>query len=108
MRGVKVLGSRGTFFGHISSHSRAFHKIAKPPPLRPSIQHYKPFSFRMASNSAAEVKWPAKRVRETFFKFFVDENGHTFGKEALLDLIFSLGADQAGSSIFFCCTACGS
>ncbi|KAG7005919.1 hypothetical protein G7Y79_00017g043010 [Physcia stellaris] len=32
----------------------------------------------MASTDAAEVKWPAKRVRETFFKFFVDENGHTF------------------------------
>lgn len=83
MRGVKVLGSRGSFFRHNLSHSRAFHKIAKPPLLWSSIQQYKPFALKMASTDTAEVKWPAKLVRDTFFKFFVDENGHTFGEEAL-------------------------
>ena len=41
----------------------------------------------MASANAVEVKWPAKLVRETFIQFFVEQNGHKFGKETLLDRV---------------------
>lgn len=105
MRGVKVLVSRGPFLSQSSNYSRAFHKIAKSPPSRPSIQQHKPFAFRMASTNAAEEKWNAKHVRETFFRYFVEDNGHTFGRSPLAASVSFFGADEAPSSIFFCCSA---
>lgn len=105
MRGVKVLERRGLPLSHSANNSRAFHHIVKSPPSYSSIQQFKSSAFSMASANAAEVKWPAKLVRETFIRFFVEQNGHKFGKESLLDRVSFFGADQAPSRIFFCCTA---
>ena len=85
MRGVKVLVSRGPLLSHSKDNSRAFHHIFRSPPSHPRIQQFKSSVFRMASTNAVEVKWPAKVVRETFIKFFVEQNGHKFGKESLRD-----------------------
>ena len=87
MRGVKVLGSRGLLLSHSTRNSRAFHSIFNSPPSHPRAQQFQPPAFRMASTNAVEVKWPAKVVRETFINFFVEQNGHKFGKESLLDRV---------------------
>ena len=105
MREVKVLVRRGLLLSHSTNNSRAFHHIVKSPSSHPSIQQFKSSAFSMASANAAEVKWPAKLVRETFIRFFVEQNGHKFSKNSLLDRMSFLGADQAPSRIFFCCTA---
>ena len=105
MRRAKVLVSRGSLWSHSTNNSRAFHHIVRSPPSHPRIQQFKSSAFGMASANAAEVKWPAKLVRETFIRFFVEQNGHKFGKESLLDRVSFFGADQAPSRIFFCCTA---
>ena len=105
MRGVKVLVSRGLFLSQSTNSSRAFHHIVRSPPSQPSFLQSKSSAFRMASTNAVEVKWPAKLVRETFIQFFVEQNGHKFGKESLLDRVSFVGADRALSRIFFCCAA---
>jgi hypothetical protein len=76
------------------SHSRIFYKYpaysAATPTLSapidlarlygssssPNTRGTRPGNFNMAS--AVELKWPAKKVRETFLKYFED-NGHTIG-----------------------------
>lgn len=90
MRGVKVLVSCGRHLSHLSNHSRAFHKIANPRTLHQKSQQYNLVASRMGSTDVSEVKWPAKKVRDTFFAYFVDQHNHTFGEETLTSFSYVL------------------
>lgn len=80
MRGLKLFLNDGLFAVTRSwlpsrpAAPRTFH----PPTFRQPFDHTVFSRLRMASTSAEGLKWPAKRVRETFLDFFKERN-HTFG-----------------------------
>ena len=90
MRGVKVLLSCGRHLSHFSNRSRAFHKFADPRTLHQKFQQSNLVASRMASTNMAEVKWPAKKVRETFFAYFVNQHDHTYSEEILTSFSYVL------------------
>lgn len=90
MRGVKAFVGCGQVSSHFSKRSRPFHRFPIQQPKQLNSQQYTLIPSSMASTDVREVEWPAKKVRETFIKYFEDKHDHTFGEDSLLTFSYVL------------------